>query len=191
MLGVAVAGAVGLALAGPSLAVVAAAAALAAGPGAERLGRRRAQVAIAAAVPDLVDLFLVSASAGQPVAASLALVAPRAPAVVAPAVGAARDRFGRGLSLAEALSELGAELGPTGAPLTDALRQAASAGVPLVPLLEGVAATARDERRRRSQEAARRLPVTMLFPLVACILPAAVLLAVVPVLLVSVGSLRA
>jgi len=36
---------------------------------------------------------------------------------------------------------------------------------------------------------ARRLPVTMLLPLVACILPAAILLAVVPVLLVSVSSL--
>lgn len=149
--------------------------------------RRRAR--IAEAVPDLIDLFLIAASAGQPVASSLLVVAPRAPSVLAPSVGAAATRFGRGLPLADCLRELGDELAPEGQPLADALAQAAGAGVPLVPLLEGVAAAARDQRRRRAQEVARRLPVTMLLPLVACTLPAAILLAVVPVLVVSVGSL--
>lgn len=188
-LGIAGAAAFGLVAGGLVLAVVAGAAGAAAGPVSERLRQRRERTAIAAAVPDLVDLFLVSASAGQPVVASLNAVAPRAPAPVVPAVRTASERFGRGLPLADCLGELGTALGPSGQPLTDALQQAASAGVPLVPLLEGVAATARDERRRRAQEAARRLPVTMLFPLVLCILPAAVLLAVVPVLLVSISSL--
>ena len=186
---VALALAVGLVVGGPVVALAAAAAAALAGPATDRLLARRHQVAVATAVPDLVDLFLVSASAGQPVAGALAVVAPRAPSAVLPAVSAARERFQRGLPLAECLAELGSDLGPDGVPLTDALRQAASAGVPLVPLLEGVAATARDRRRRRAQEVARRLPVTMLFPMVACILPAAILLAVVPVLLVSVRSL--
>lgn len=189
-LGIAVAAAFGLAAGGPALALVAGASGAAAGPVSEHLRLRRERAAVAAAVPDLVDLFLVSASAGSPVVASLSAVAPRAPAPVVPAVRSAHDRFGRGLPLVECLAELGDALGPTGEPLTEALAQATSAGVPLVPLLEGVAATARDERRRRAQEAARRLPVTMLFPLVLCILPAAVLLAVVPVLLVSVASLH-
>lgn len=179
----------GLAVGGAALALLAGGAAVAAVPLAARVGRRRERAAIEAAVPDLVDLFLVSASAGQAVVASLSAVAPRAPAPVVPAVRMAHRRFRRGLPLAECLDELRAVLGPTGEPLTDALRQAAAAGVPLVPLLEGVAATARDERRRRAQAAAQRLPVTMLFPLVLCILPAAILLAVVPVLLVSVSSL--
>jgi Flp pilus assembly protein TadB len=156
----------------------------------ERLQRRRRAAEVAAAVPDLVDLFVVSASAGQPVAGSLAAVAARAPTAIRPAVVAASVRFRRGLPLAECLSQLGADLGPAGVPLIDALRQATVSGVPLVPLLEGVAAASRDARRRRAQEVARRLPVTMLFPLVACVLPAAVVLAVVPVLLVSLGSLR-
>lgn len=184
----AVAGA-GLLAGGPALALVAGAGASAVVPVATRIQRRRSHAAVAAAVPDLVDLFLVSASAGQPVAGSLAVVAPRAPTAVGPVVAGAHDRFRRGLSLAECLAGLGEELGPTGVPLTDALRQAAATGVPLVPLLTGVAAAARDARRRRAQEVARRLPVTMLFPLVACILPAAVALAVVPVLLVSMSSL--
>ena len=149
--------------------------------------RRRAQVA--AAVPDLIDLFLIAASAGQPVAASLAVVAPRSPPPVAPAVGRAVERFGRGLPLDDCLGALGEDTAPDGVALTDALRQAAASGVALVPLLEGVAAAARDQQRRRAQEVARRLPVTMLLPLVACTLPAAVILAVVPVLVVSIGSL--
>ncbi len=182
--------ALGFVVGGPVVAVLAGAGCAVAGPVVRRVRRHRERAAVAAAVPDLVDLFLVSASAGQPVAGAMAVVAPRAPPAVAPAVSAAHLRFRRGQPLAACLADLGAELGPTGAPLADALRQAATAGVPLVPLLEGVAATARDQRRRRAQEIARRLPVTMLFPLVACILPAAVLLAVVPVLLVSVSSLR-
>lgn len=180
----------GLLAGGIALALLTGGTSLATVPVARRWQRRRARAAAASAVPDLVDLFLVAASAGQPVAGSLAVVARRAPEAIGPSVAAADDRFRRGLPLAECLDGLGVELGPSGAPLTDALRQAAATGVPLVPLLSGVAATARDARRRRSQEVARRLPVTMLFPLVACILPAAIALAVVPVLFVSVSSLR-
>lgn len=179
----------GLVVSGPTAALAAAGSGALIVPLAARVERRRERAAVAAAVPDLVDLFLVSASAGQPVAGSLAVVDARSPPAVAAAVAEAHGRFRRGLPLDECLEGLGLELGTTGVALTDALRQAASTGVPLVPLLSAVAAAARDGRRRRSQEVARRLPVTMLFPLVACILPAAVALAVVPVLLVSVSSL--
>ncbi|WP_426571001.1 type II secretion system F family protein [Aquihabitans sp. McL0605] len=174
---------------GPVLTLVAAGAVLLARSALVRSARRRADAAVAGAVPDLVDLFLISASAGHPVAASLVVVEPRAPPPLQPAIGRATQRFHRGLPLAECLARLGGDLGPAGGSLTDSLAQAAASGVPLVPLLEGVARTARDQRRRRAQEQARRLPVTMLFPLVACILPAAVLLAVVPVLAASISSL--
>lgn len=184
-----VAASIGFLVSGPVVAVVAGGGALLVRQVLGRIQDRRRRAVIAGAVPDLVDLFLVSASAGQPVASSLAVVAPRCPTVVGSFVGAAAGRFDGGLPLAECLEGLGSDLGPAGRPLADALRQAAATGVPLVPLLEGVAATVRDQRRRRAQEVARRLPVTMLLPLVACTLPAAVLLAVVPVLLVSVASL--
>ena len=150
---------------------------------------RRHRAAVRRALPDLVDLFHVAASAGHPVPAALAAVTPRAPDVLAGPVRAAGARFERGLPLSTCLADLGTELGPAAWSLTVALSQSASSGVPLVPLLDGVAAAARDERRRSAQEAARRLPVTMLFPLVLCVLPAAIALAVVPVLVVSVASL--
>ncbi len=57
------------------------------------------------------------------------------------------------------------------------------------PVLERLSVEARMVRRRRAEEAARRLPVQLLFPLVLCVLPAFVLLAVVPLLLAAVPQL--
>lgn len=150
---------------------------------------RRSADAIAREVPDLVDLFAIAASAGHPVARALECVAARAPPSLATVVRAAEHRRVRGRPLDDALAGLGEELGPPGRPLVDALRQSAASGAPLAPLLREVGAEARDARRRRAQEAARRLPVTMLLPLAGCVLPAALLLAVVPVVLVSFASL--
>jgi tight adherence protein C len=151
--------------------------------------RRRRAATVAAAVPELVDRFRVAASAGHPVARCLELVAARAPPEVRPVVVAAVERCGRGASLADALAGLGSALGPLGATLADALAAAAATGAPLVPVLDRVAAAAHDHRRRTAEEAARRLPVTLLFPLVLCVLPAFVLLAVVPLLAASLGPL--
>lgn len=141
------------------------------------------------AVPDLVDQFVLAASSGCPVAQAVAVVAPRAPPPLRPDVSDALARFRRGLPLAEALAGLGRALGPEGEPLTDVLARAAAGGTPLGPALADVAATARDRRRRRAQEAAHRLPVTLLFPLTLCVLPAALVLAVVPILAAAVASL--
>jgi pilus assembly protein TadC len=80
-------------------------------------------------------------------------------------------------------------VGPAARPLLDALLQHDRYGTPLLPALERVAIEARARRRRRAEEAARRLPVVLLFPLVLTTLPAFVLLTVVPLLAGSLGSL--
>jgi len=51
-------------------------------------------------------------------------------------------------------------------------------GTPLLPALDRLALDARLDRRRRAEEAARRVPVKLLFPLVLCVLPAFGLLTV-------------
>lgn len=188
LLGVSVAVAVALAGVGPVIAI----AALVAGARwqlGRRVARYRAQ-ALAFAIPELVDQFLVAAAAGVPVASSLLLIAPRAPAVVRPSLQRAAQRFERGVALGECLGSLGPALGPDADGLVDALRRSATSGADLEPLLVQVAGDARSRRRAAAQAAARRLPVAMLLPLAGCILPAAIVLAVVPVLLVSLAALR-
>ena len=150
---------------------------------------RRRRRAIGAALPELIDLFTIAASAGHPVPSALASVGPRAPGPVRQLVGEAVVRFERGIPLAESLDLLAVDLGPGSRDLVHALNQATASGAPLAPLLDAVARTSRDTRRRESQAAARRLPVTMLLPLAMCVLPAAIVLAVVPVLMVSIASL--
>lgn len=156
---------------------------------ARRRGERRRRVERNVALPDLVDLFSLAASAGLPVATALSVVAERSPPVLRPAMIAAASRTARGGSIAEALDGLRGPLGPRAVPLIDALDAAARTGSPLRPTLAAVGAAAHHQRARAAEEAARRLPVTLLFPLACCTLPAAVLLALVPVLVVSLGSL--
>lgn len=152
-----------------------------------RRARHQQRRARDAAFPDLVDLFRIAAAAGHPVHRCLEVVGPRAPAAVRGALAVALARVQRGVPLADALGDLGPDLGTSGAVLTDALQAALRTGSPLGPVLDRVVAVARDRRARSAQAAARRLPVTMVFPLVCCVLPAFGLLGVVPLL---AGSLR-
>lgn len=80
--------------------------------------------------------------------------------------------------------------GPALRRLVDALADHDRYGTPLGPILDRVAVEARLARRRQAEQAAQRLPVTLLFPLVLTVLPAFVLLVVVPLLAGSLASLE-
>ena len=158
--------------------------------GVRRGAARRRELALDSAVPDLIDLFVIAASAGHTVAGCLQVVTNRSPLVLQPALKRAHHRVVRGVPIAVALKALGPELGQLGPALCAALITSAATGSAMGPSLVGVAATARDRRRRAAETAARRLPVTMLFPLVCCVLPAFALLAVVPLLAAALSSIR-
>lgn len=174
---------------GPVLAAIAAVTV----PVARHLGRRarsRQQArAVELALPELVDLLQLAVGSGLPVIAALAAIVPRAPPPVADPLATALLRVERGIALDEVLTDLGAALGPTGDALLAALARSAATGAPLGPLLGPVAADGHERRRRQAQEAAHRLPVTLLLPLAGCILPAAIVLAIVPVVAVALGDL--
>ena len=78
-------------------------------------------------------------------------------------------------------------LGP-GGDVSQVLARADRLGVPRMRLLLGEAATRRTEAQAKLERAAERLGVTVLIPLGVCVLPAFVLLGVVPVLMAVLGG---
>lgn len=151
-----------------------------------RTADRRRRIDDAAA--DLIDLFGIALAAGQPVPIALTTVAPRSPPAVRDELMRAAGRFERGMLFSAAVEDLG-ELGPAHRALVDALLTAHHGGAPVLDSLDRLAESERGRRRRRAEVRARRLPVTMLFPLVVCILPAFGLLAIVPLLVTSFTDL--
>lgn len=150
----------------------------------ERIRTRR----IADTAPELIDLFGIAAAAGRPVPTALVTIAPRAPEPIRADLATAARRLGHGASVATALDGL-RSLGPAHEPLIEVLIAAHRDGTPILGALDRIADSARDRRRRDAEARVRRLPVTMLFPLVLCVLPAFGLLAVVPILVASFTDL--
>ena len=81
-------------------------------------------------------------------------------------------------------------MGDEAAPLIGVLRAGLVDGDRLGELLTRLATDSRDLRRRRAQEQARRIPVRLLLPLVACSLPAFAVLTIVPILAGALHDLR-
>jgi tight adherence protein C len=149
--------------------------------------RRRRDGEITEGLPDVIDLLRLANGAGLPLPLALPLVAPRAPQVIAAALDEAEERVTAGQVRADALLVALEPLGDTCATLAHALGDHLRHGTPLGPVLDRLAMEARTARRHRAEQAARRVPVRLLLPLVVCILPAFGLLTVVPLL---AGSLR-
>src|SRR5205823_11853388 len=100
------------------------------------------------------------------------------------------DHVERGQRVGDALDAVAQLLGQPARPLVRVLAGAERYGTPLLPALERLVVDARLDRRRRAEEAARRVPVKLLFPLVLCVLPAFALLTVAPLVAGAVRSLR-
>ena len=155
--------------------------------------RRRRRGALAPAVPDAVDLLVVAVQAGLTIPLALGAVARRTDGPLGEGLTAVVAEVARGRRTADALDDLPARLGREGEavrPLVATLVSAERYGAPLAATLERMADDARRQRRRRAEEAARRLPVKLLFPLVCCTLPAFGLLTVAPLVASAVRSLR-
>lgn len=152
----------------------------------EVLGRARE---IRGALPDLVDLLLLSCSAGLALPVAHPLVAASTPAPVGPALAAAHDAATLGRPRADAVVTALAPFGERAHALAHVLADHLRYGVPLLPGLERSSLELRLDRRRWAELEARRVPVRLLGPLVLCVLPAFALLTVVPLLAASLDAL--
>lgn len=144
---------------------------------------------VRAALPDLVDLLVLAASAGLSLPVAHPLVAAHTPWPVGPALARAHLAAGLGRPRADAMLEALAPLGERAHALGHVLVDHLRYGVPLLPGLERTGLELRLDRRRQAELDARRVPVRLLGPLVACVLPAFALLTVVPLLAASLQAL--
>ena len=151
--------------------------------------RRKAAVELRNGLPEVLDLFALSVSAGLSVRQALDEVAPRCSGRLGEALEGVRRRIRVGVDTAEAFEELpetyGEELRELVRPLVNSLRY----GTSLADNLSQAADQARLEKRRQAERSARMVPLKLLAPLSICVLPAFVLLTIVPSLAGSLDFL--
>jgi tight adherence protein C len=155
---------------------------------ARRAGRRQSRMA--RQVVDLVELLSATTEAGLGPSEALRRSAAALSGPLGDELHAVVGRIELGEPWRSAFSDLvrRTEI-PSLRRLSVALGRSQRLGTSLRTALRSVAQDLRDERRIRAEEAARRAPVKMLFPLVLLILPAFLLLTVGPVLLATIRSL--
>lgn len=149
--------------------------------GARRRARQHQQE-LWAELPEAADLLALALSAGLSVPAAVELVGGVLQGPVGDSLRRIHRRHGTGVIYGDAV---GRELRTADADLHSLLSLVGAAhldGGPAVDPCRRLGAELAQQRRRRAEAVARRVPVAMLFPLVCCILPAFVLLALVPVL---------
>jgi tight adherence protein C len=150
---------------------------------------RRERDAINRAIPDTIDLLVLSVRAGLTPQQAVRELAGTAPDAVAPAFSSVVHRTDRGQPFADALAALCETLGAPALGMVDVLATGERYGLAVGPMLDQLSVEARATRRRLDEADARRLPVRLSFPLVTCTLPSFVLLAIAPAVIAAISSL--
>ena len=185
-----VVGVVGVAALGPALGVAATMAMVGFRRWRKRRAARRYDAVVRRHLPDVVELLAAAVDAGCTLTVAIPLLAPLSPEPFGAALEVVARRQRHGERLADALGALADRLGEPVEPVVAALAGCERNGLPLAPTLARLAADARHDRRRRAEAAARALPVRLSFPLVLCLLPAFVLLGIVPAMVPALEGLH-
>lgn len=163
-----------------------------AAPAPQRRGRDRVSRANSGALerdlPMAIDLLALAVSAGHSLHTAVVSVATTTVGPVADALRDAVDGFERGGRLGEELARLPERHGAPLQPLVTTLTASLASGSPVLPALQRLGDAERRRLRRRTEERVRRLPVVLLAPLVGLVLPAFVIVTIVPVALTTARS---
>src|SRR5262245_6508759 len=143
---------------------------------------------VARELPVALDLLGVAVDAGCTPYLAVETAARWTPPVLARELTGVRRACALGASFEQALDDVVRDV-PTLRSLADALLASDRLGAPVAPALTRLAAEERVAARRRAETHARRVPVRLLFPLVFLVLPAFVLLTVVPGLAAGLARL--
>jgi tight adherence protein C len=151
---------------------------------------RRALAAADREIPVLLDLLAVATSAGLPPQLAFRRAVEAATGPLAEELGSVLEASDLGGRWRDELIVVGDRLGlPDLRRLLGALARTDSLGSSLAEEVGHLASDVREVRRAAAAQRARTAPVKMLFPLVFLVLPAFLLLTVVPVLLTTVRSI--
>lgn len=148
------------------------------------MARRNRLETVGRELPDSLDLLAISVEAGLGFDQAVGVVSDRSDTVLASEFGHTLREMQLGRSRVEALRELQRRVDhPDLDGLVLSLVQADALGMPLTRVLRSQAAELRRRRRSRVREAAAKLPVKMLFPLVMFIFPALFVVVLGPALM--------
>lgn len=124
------------------------------------------------ALPDALDLLTISVEAGLGFDSALAQVARNTEGPLALEFARVLQEMQIGLGRANALRALGERSTlPDLRSFASAMVQADTFGIPVGQVLRVQSAEIRVKRRQRAEEQAQKVPVKILLPLIACILP--------------------
>lgn len=129
--------------------------------------------AVLKAMSDTLDLLVVSAEAGLSLDAAMGRVAQKKRGPLADEFETALQEMRLGKSRSEALRGVARRTGVLEVKMfTSAIIQAENLGVSIAQVLRSQAETHRERRSQRIREAAAKLPVKMMIPLILFIVPA-------------------
>ena len=152
------------------------------------MSRSRRAVVSPHDLADFADLVRVALGSGFTVLRALALVCALSSTGVASAFAMVLVPADDSSPL-DALAALPEQLGDAARELCVSLVASARYGAPAAPALERVAFELRLARRLDAEARAKRTTILLLLPLVLCVLPAFVLLAIVPLVLGALAAL--
>lgn len=142
-------------------------------------------------LPDTLDLLAISVEAGIGLEGAMAVVTERMDSPLSDELARTLQEMGLGLSRHDALTNLKHRSNvPELTTFVGALLQADVLGMPIGKVLKIQATEMRAKRRQWSREKAAKLPVKILFPLVACIFPAVLVVILGPALTQISGAIK-
>ncbi len=150
--------------------------------------RRNHKVSVKQNIPEIIDSLLVLIRAGHSPAMAMSQLHNWSSDDLRQSLLQVKTELMAGEPFEVTMKNLRAAVGPNIYALCDILVSADRDGLPIVSVLDQLSFHAHQERQRLREKDAKELPVRLLFPLVFCILPSFVLLAMVPLLVSSLGS---
>lgn len=154
---------------------------------AEPAAQRRLREQRARQLPDVVSLLALALGTGVPVAQALDQVQQARPGPAADALASVGVALGRGVEPAQAWAPLLGD--PALARLARGLIRSAESGSPVAEAVARVGAELATERRMAVADRARAVGVKAALPLGVCLLPAFLLVGIVPLVAVSISTL--